>query len=149
MITLEPGTYIAAITNHRLAETRQNQVAHVALDVVLQGRIDPAKPTADPIPCPSTARTVMLWLTEKAAERTVSDLKAVGWKGTKLSQLDLPSDDSASMVGTVIYVTCYLDQDGDKIRENWSIARQRESLSAKRIAELEDKYGHLFEDIEA
>lgn len=149
MISLEPGTYIAAITNHRIAESSEKQVPHIALDVVLQGRIDPANPAADPIPHPSTARTVRLWLTDRAVERTVSDLRAIGWKGSRLSQLDLPTDDSASLVGAAIYLTCTLDQDGDRIRENWSIARPRKSVSEERIAELDDKYGHLFDDLEA
>ena len=85
-----------------------------------------------------------LYLSDGAAERTVQDLKRLGFTGTSFRQLDLRQANAVDMAGLCADFYCKHEEFNGVMREKWSVAlepKEIEPLSDSDLRSLDTLFG--------
>src|SRR5690606_11535225 len=106
---MDEGLYVAKIIGQRINESALRKTPYAALHIEVVGRIDLANPTDPPVKLATTRRTVDLWLTDGAVERSIRDLRAVGWTGRSFAEFDDRAKDFVDVRGKNIFASCRHD----------------------------------------
>ena len=119
MATYEEGHYIVRVIGQGFGELpNEKRTPYFFIQVEPIGMVNPADPTGALFGCEAYARTVNLYLTEKAIDFSLQRLYRLGWQGQ--SFVDLDGDSPVhSFAGQQIELVCRHDHSGGKTYDNW------------------------------
>ena len=143
---MEEGLYVARIIGQRINESAVKRTAYAALHVEIVGRVNLMNPTDPPAKVPAVRRTVDLWLTDAAAERSIRDLRAIGWTGSKFTEFDDRIEGHVNITGRSIFVSCRIDDAATPVRERWAITSAPQAVDTSRLVNLDARFGSLLTD---
>ncbi len=144
--TMEEGLYVARIIGQRIEKSPLRETPYAALHIEIVGRVDLMNPTEPPAEVTPVRRTVDLWLTDAAAERSVRDLKAIGWTGASFTQFDDRIEGHVNITGRSIFVSCRIDDTSTTVRERWAITSAPKPVDKNRLVDLDARFGSLLTD---
>lgn len=145
----QPGRYAAVVTGQGLAELKnEKKTPYFALAVEITGKVNPADPQGPLLPAPGGNRTVRLWLTDAAVERTIEDLRRLGFDQSSFRYLDPQTAGAWNIVGQEVELFCSHkpdDRTPGEMQENWGIARDGgmkiEKLDSSSVKNLDAMFG--------
>lgn len=135
----DTGAYVGEIINQGLGESKTG-TPYFFLKVKVLGTPDDNSyvPAAQ-----QYERTVYFYLSEKAMEGTVENLKTLGFDGKSLSQLDLDHAQAISFVGNQIDLYCNHGEYNGEWREKWNLSRilEVQKIEPKKLRQLDALFG--------
>lgn len=106
-----PGKYRGKIIGQRFGETK-NGTPYLALE------FEPTSCTSDEYAFPESvySREITLFMSDKAFPYSVEKLRGLGWRGTRMADLDPLTPDFTDLAGTEIECACTISDAG---YEDW------------------------------
>lgn len=105
----EKGPYKAIVTAQGFSESKEKKTPYFFLEVAPCESLG-----ANAMPDKIYRREIKRYVTEKTIERLISDLRGIGWNGTKLSDLDPNTPNHFSFIDQEIEVECVHEGEYDK-----------------------------------
>jgi hypothetical protein len=132
-----PGAYIGEVIAQGLTKNENTNNTQFVLRVKILGKPDASDPESMEPVTYQYERTMWMSITEKTAERVVTDLRKIGYQANSFGPLDPSHAQHESFIGNQVDLYCKheADQHG-QLREKWMISRQGGGM---KIAPLEAK----------
>lgn len=133
----EAGKYKFAITSQGFTQAKTSSNPQFFLVGKVTGQINPDD-SNEIWDCESYERTIKLTITDKTIDRVLSDLRKIGFAGSRFTELDPENPKCHSFVGQEIDVQCTLEAgqtNKDKLYERWELpyeAKPREAIKSEK-----------------
>lgn len=135
----DTGAYVGEIINQGLGESKTG-TPYFFLKVKVLGTPDDNSyvPAAQ-----QYERTVYFYLSEKAMEGTVENLKSLGFDGKSLAQLDTDHPQAISFIGNQQDLYCNHEEYNGEWREKWNLSRilEVQKIEPKKLRQLDALFG--------
>lgn len=142
----EEGLYVGKIIGQRVNESALRKTPFCALHIEVVGRVDLINPTEPPEKITPIRRTIELWITENTVERTIRDLKNIGWTGKSFAEFDEQVPNFVDVRGKKIFVSCRHEDTDASTRERWAITTAPAPVNKDRLNELDSRFGSFLTD---
>jgi hypothetical protein len=141
------GAYVGEVINQGLGESKTG-TPFFYLKVKVLGTPDnegyvPAAQQYD--------RTVYFYLSEKSMENTVENLKALGFNGSSLAQLDPDHAKAVSFIGNQVDLYCQHEEYNGDWKEKWNLSRVLavQTIEPKKLRQLDALFGKSLKAVPA
>ena len=123
------GRYWARCTSQVLGESKPKEgeshgTKFVALGFAILGEVNSADPDGALLTCAAGDRTVFLYLTEKTVERSIEELRSLGFDKDSFRYLLPEVAGYVNLAGTEVALQCRHDTYQGDTKEKWSLAFQ-------------------------
>ena len=141
----EVGRYWAKLAKTALSEASTG-TAQLVITFDVQGRIDPANPDGELLPCQNYERSIFRAITEKTINWLMEDLQTLGFEGTSFQQLDPQDQKFIDLKGVEFEVYCNHKTWQGISKEDWSLAGSGggppiKPLDAEAVRKLDALFG--------
>jgi len=134
-----------AIGESKAKEGESQGSRFVALGFQVRGKVNAADPEGHLLACPAGERTVFLYLTEKSIERTIDELRSLGFDKDSFKFLLPETPGYVNLNGVECALQCRHETYQGKTKDKWSIAGgggpNIKALDTAGVRQLDALYG--------